>query len=108
MRILLTDVAIKRLTAPPTGQLKVWDTKLPGFGIIIGKRTRTFYAVYGQNRRNHKIGRYPDISLKDARTAAKVLLATKPRKTAQEPNVWLSVLLLTPTGTTARSCYDIR
>ncbi len=82
MRIALTDMAIRKLAPPAKGQLKVWDTKTPGFGIIVGKRTKTFTVVYGEDRRNQSIGRYPDISLSDARNEAKRLLSHKPTKNA--------------------------
>jgi len=74
-RILLTDVAIQRLKPKKTGQLKVWDTKLPGFGILIGKRNKSFLVVTGKERRNKTIGQYPDLSLKEARKKARVVLA---------------------------------
>lgn len=83
MRILLTDVAIKRLNPPEKGQLKIWDTKLPGFGLLVGKRTKSFLVVTGKDRRNQTLGRYPDLSLKDARNKAKVLLVQKHDKSSQ-------------------------
>lgn len=82
MRINLTDITIRQLSAPESGQLKVWDTKLPGFGVIIGKRTKTFTVVYGKERKNKSIGRYPAISLSDARREAMGILATQPHKNA--------------------------
>lgn len=75
MKIILTDIVIQRLKPPTTGQLKVWDTKLAGFGLVVGKRSKTFTVVYGPERINKSIGRYPDLSLKDARAEAKALLA---------------------------------
>lgn len=75
MKIALTDIAIQRLKPPESGQLKVWDTKLAGFGLVVGKRSKTFTVVYGAERINKSIGRYPELSLKDARTQAKSLLA---------------------------------
>lgn len=76
MRIALTDIAIRRLQSPEKGQLKVWDTNLPGFGLIVGKRTKTFTVMVGTDRRTKAIGRYPDMSLKSARERAKQLMAT--------------------------------
>jgi len=80
MKTLLTDVAIQRLKHPAEGQLKVWDTKLPGFGLLVGKRAKTFLVVTGKDRRNKTLGRYPDLSLKDARNEAKAILATPTSK----------------------------
>lgn len=84
MRIALTDIAIRKLTPPDKGQLKVWDTNLPGFGLLVGKRTKTFLVVYGQERRNLTIGRYPQISLREARETAKGILLAKPEKTRSQ------------------------
>lgn len=78
----LTDISIRQLTHPATGQVKVRDDTLPGFGLIVGKRTKTFFVMYGTDRRTKTLGRYPDISLKDARKEARLLLATKPIKTS--------------------------
>ncbi len=83
MRIALTDMAIRKLTPPEKGQLKVWDTKLPGFGVVVGKRTKTFTVVYGEDRRNKSIGRYPQISLSDARKEAMAVLAHPGTQTRQ-------------------------
>lgn len=47
------------------------DEALPGFGILIGKRTKTFFIVKGQDRRLITLGRYPDLSLREARLKAK-------------------------------------
>lgn len=82
MRIVFTDITVRNLQASDKGQLKVWDTKLPGFGLVVGKRTKTFTVVYGKERRNKSIGRYPEISLSEARKEAKRLLATQPSKKA--------------------------
>jgi hypothetical protein len=70
----LTDVAIKRLNPPSSGQLKIWNTKLPGFGLLVGKRTKTFLVLTGKDLRNKTLGRYPDLSLNDAQSEAKKYL----------------------------------
>lgn len=70
MRIFLTDMAIQKLSHPDQGQQKYRDTALPGFGLIVGKRTKTFFVTYGKERRNQTLGRYPSVSLKDARRRA--------------------------------------
>ena len=40
MIIHLTDLALQKLTAE--GQDLYWDTNLPGFGVRVGKRAKTF------------------------------------------------------------------
>lgn len=76
MRIALTDLAIRQLKPPEQGQARYWDTHTPAFGIVVGKRTKTFVVMQGKDRRLQTIGRYPEISLTDARTEAKRYLAT--------------------------------
>lgn len=69
----LTDLAIQRL--PPAGpHVTYWDDALPGFGIRIGKHSRTFVVMKGRNRRRVSLGRYPLTTLKDARTRAHALM----------------------------------
>lgn len=62
-----SDIAVQRL---PLGMH--WDASTPAFGLRVGKRTRTFICVKDHNRIT--IGRYPAISLQDARKRAKGIL----------------------------------
>jgi integrase len=73
MRKQLTDLSVRSLK-PAEKQYKVWDAKTPGFGIIVGATTKSWFAVYGRARKFKALGRYPDLSLADARLAAKKLL----------------------------------
>lgn len=54
-----------------------WDSKLPGFGIRVGKHARTF--VLKKDNRRIKIGRYGSITLQDARRRALALKAAGPQ-----------------------------
>lgn len=87
-KLNFTDLTIARLKHPETGQERHFDTQLPGFGITVGKNTKTFIVVTGTNRKMKTLGRYPAVSLKTARQAAKQLLAdpssSKPTKTYSE------------------------
>jgi integrase len=70
----LTDVGLRNLALPPRGQISYWDEKLPSFGCRVSQGgTKTFVL----NRKNSliTIGRFPTISLSQARTEAKRLLA---------------------------------
>ncbi len=68
----LTDLQIKRLKAPETGQKTYYDSALPGFGIRVSQGgTKTFVVLYGKDRRRRSLGRYPDITLSEARHLAK-------------------------------------
>lgn len=67
----LTDKAIKAATS---GTL--WDGNLKGFGVRIGKTTKTFIVLVASGRRQ-SIGKYPLMSLAAARKEAKRILAEK-------------------------------
>jgi integrase len=58
----------------PEGKVQdvIWDSKVPNFGIKVGKQAKTFFVgvrVKGRYR-PITIGRYPDITLANARAAA--------------------------------------
>jgi integrase len=74
-QLLLTDIAIRALK-PAAERADFWDTKTPGFGVRVGPRAKTFIVKH-KNRR-HTIGRYPEVSLADARTKAKQVVAAPP------------------------------
>jgi integrase len=72
----LSDRSLKALAAPETGQATHWDQSLSGFGVRVSQGgAKSFVVVYGPNRTRKTIGRYPTISLKQARDKAKELLA---------------------------------
>ncbi len=72
--MLFTDISVRALKGSDKYET-FFDTKLPGFGVRVGKRSKTFLVVRGKNRERISIGRYPDTSVADARTEAKRLLA---------------------------------
>ena len=82
---MLSDLAVSSLK--PTGkQYVVWDT--PNFGVRVSQAgAKTFIAHVGRERRKVTIGRYPSISLKDARRKAQLLLlqpvAERPAETVR-------------------------
>ena len=72
----LTDIAIKALRPPRKGQETYWDQTLTGFGVRVSQGGgKSFIVMHGANRKRTSIGKYPIITLSDARTAAKRLLA---------------------------------
>jgi len=72
----LTDVAIRSLSKPERGQKTYTDDSLPGFGIRVSQGgTKTFVVVAGTTRERISIGRYPVISLAEARAEAKRVMA---------------------------------
>lgn len=69
MRLALSDLAVQKLKF--TGkQVRYWDTSLPSFGLVVSKNTKTFVVMRGKERRLVTLGRYPDLTLKRARTLA--------------------------------------
>lgn len=58
------------------------DDTTPGFGIRVGLRSKTWTVVRGRNRERLTIGKYPDLSLAEARAEAKRLLSTEPEAKA--------------------------
>ncbi|MGB9117927.1 tyrosine-type recombinase/integrase [Bradyrhizobium sp.] len=70
MQTKLTDLTVRSL---PPG--KYFDRTTPAFGIRVGKNRRTWIVMRGQDRQLIRIGHYPSLSLQDARTEAKRLLA---------------------------------
>lgn len=74
----LTDLSLKRLKVPDRGQVTYTDDTLSGFGVRVSSAgTKAFVLVYGRNRRRVTIGRYPTITLADARGRARELLAKR-------------------------------
>jgi integrase len=79
MRTKLSDRFIQN-AKPPTdaAQIDVWDTLLPGFGLRVGTRTKTFVAMtrVGGVKRRFTLGTYPELSLTKARERAKAAMRT--------------------------------
>jgi|SRR5665213_3248418 len=72
----LTDLTVRSLKSPESGQKTYLDDTLPGFGVRISPAgSKAFVLVHGRNRRRTTIGRYPVISLSEARARAKEILA---------------------------------
>ena len=83
MRATLTDLSVRALKHA-NKQYKVWDTKTPGFGIIVGSTTKSWFAVYGRSRKFKALGRYPEMTLANARVAAKKFLIERSHRAASK------------------------
>jgi hypothetical protein len=71
----LTDFSLRSLPVPVSGQT-YWDDAVVGFGVRVSQGgSRSFVLVNGNDRKRHTIGRSPTLSLSDARTEAKRLIA---------------------------------
>jgi integrase len=70
-KMRFTDLAIKSLSVG-----KHFDSSTPGFGMRVGKHRRTWIVQRGSDRRIIRVGHYPALSLSEARTKGKQLLAS--------------------------------
>lgn len=68
----LTDIRIKSLKVPETGQKTYFDDSLRGFGVRVSQGgAKSFVVMHGKKRQLKTLGRYPDLSLAEARKEAK-------------------------------------
>lgn len=77
-KIAFSDLAIRNLPAPERGQSRYWDASLSGFGLRVsqgGSKTFVVLDPRAKVRTQETIGRYPIISLAEARAEAKRRLA---------------------------------
>jgi integrase len=74
----ITDLSVKRLMVPVNGRVTYNDESVPGFGVRVSSSgTRSFVLLIGRSRKRITIGRYPIITLSEARTRARELLAER-------------------------------
>ncbi|WP_414643281.1 Arm DNA-binding domain-containing protein [Bradyrhizobium barranii] len=69
-KMAFSDVGLRSISPPPKGQICYWDDKLPSFGFRVSQGGSKTFVL---NRKNSliTIGRFPTISLSQARTEAK-------------------------------------
>jgi integrase len=73
----LTEVAIRAAGPPETGAKTVWDGSLKHFGLRVSQGgAKSFIVLLGSGRRL-AIGRWPTITLAQARSKAKTILAER-------------------------------
>lgn len=75
MKTRLTDMAVKKLAHPAQGQVTYWDETTPGFGLRCSPKSKSFVVMFGEKRRLKTLGRYPALSLQDARREARLFLS---------------------------------
>lgn len=75
-QIRLTDLSVRALKGSADYKT-FFDITLPAFGVRVGLRRKTFVIVRGKNRERVTIGHYPPMSVAEARTKAKKLLASE-------------------------------
>lgn len=71
----LTDLQIRKLKSPKSGQKTYFDDTLSGFGVRVSQGgTKSFVVLLGKSRKRKTIGRYPEFSLQKARWEARRLI----------------------------------
>lgn len=74
---VITEVALRAAEPPPQGATTLWDGALKHFGVRISQGgTKSFIVLLGSGRRQ-AIGRYPVITIAQARDKARKLLAER-------------------------------
>lgn len=77
MAQLFTDLMLRKLTSDGADRVEVWDERIPGFGLRVSKTgTKTFMLMYRHRGRARRmtLGRFPVLSLADARDKASAAL----------------------------------
>ena len=87
----LTDLLIRKIASPKSGQKTYFDDSLKGFGVRVSQGgTKSYVVMYGKDRRLKTLGRYPTMTLKEARAAAKRVqgeLALRSPQAWDRPNI---------------------
>ena len=74
----LTDIRVRGLEAPDKGSKIYYDDTLKGFGVRVSQAgTKAFILATGKNRDRQTIGRYPILSLAEARKEAQQLIGDR-------------------------------
>jgi integrase len=74
--VSLTDKGVRALDAPDSGQITYWDKSLKSSGLRVSQGgARSWVVMLGKERRRITIGKYPAVSLADARKHARTLIA---------------------------------
>ncbi len=96
--IILNDATVRNFK-PSDKQVTYWDSNLAGFGIMVSPGgTKTFTMQIGKARKRLTIGRYPIITLAEARAEAKKHMAQVTLGKQMAPNWPLSALVERFTG----------
>ena len=110
-RMLLSDKAVARLPLAAHDRYKVRDTELPGFLLIVGRRRKSYTAqaehwVHGVRKsKSVVIGHAGEISARDARGQAKLLIARVTRGEAIPTPAKKAAALAAAGGVTLRQAW---
>ena len=75
-RLKFSDLSLRALKPPSSGQVTYWDASEHGFGMRVSQAgSKTFVLMVGRQRRRLTVGRFPEMGLADARKQARKLRA---------------------------------
>jgi integrase len=85
-------MTIQKLPAPESGQRFYRDDTLIGFGLRVSAKSKTFVLILGKERQYITIGRYPVVTLAQAREKARTILAERQLGIVQKPTPTLKAV----------------
>jgi len=76
-KLKITKLAVEKCPFPEKGQKLYFDTQMIGFGLCVGKKTKTYFAQRQTGKKTERvtIGRHGDITAEEARSEARDKLA---------------------------------
>jgi len=75
--VALTNITLRRLRPTPGKQVTYVDKRLKGFGVRVNDRGMSYVLTAGPQPQRIKIADVGIVTLKDARTKAKTILAER-------------------------------
>jgi hypothetical protein len=82
-----TDMTLQKLPIPADGQKLYSDDALPGFGVKVSLGgAKSFILTVGKQRQRITIGRYPIVTLAQARERARTILAERQLGIVEKPS----------------------
>jgi integrase len=110
MKLKVTDLTIRSLPVPEKGQADYYDINHPGLCLRVsqgGSKVFTFLNRQNGARRRVTIGKYPSISLSDARTACRGFAANPAMNTVTFGEAVASYLALATTHMSRSHIYEL-
>lgn len=79
-KMKLSELGVARMKPPKVGRIEVWDSVLPAFGVRVSATGRKVWIAAirkpgSSNPTRLSVGTYPQVSLADARAAARTLMS---------------------------------
>lgn len=89
----LNDMTVQKIPKPQSGQKLYGDDTLPGFGVRVSfGGSKTFVLTVGTERQRITIGRYPIVTLAQARDKARTILAERQLGIVPKPSPLFGII----------------